>query len=487
MLAALVAGAFLLLPSAVPGDLVLPHVDVDRVFGAARVARAARYERFLYVDWVLAQIALFAVLIVYARRGAAYARESAAGPIGTGMLLGMLGLAFVWLVGVPFRLAGHWWDRRYGLTHLDYLSWVFQDWTILAAEFLSICFALLVVMGLARWLGERWWLPGAAVFVGIGALFTFVSPYLDYTTKPLEDPQLVAAAKRFESEQGVGHVPIRVEDVSDDTDQANAFAWGLGPSRQVVVWDTILQPPFTTREQEVVIAHEIGHHSSEHLPKGIAWFAIFAIPGAWILMRATRGRGGMGAGGGGSPRARRRRRASARSRAGAELDLAADGGRGRLEGAPVDARPGRAPEPHGRVHEDVPDRPEPARMDGRHARNAPDARGARRHGEGLGCPQRALKRVGRLGGVGRRGSGTNAKVPEPRSPTPPIHTSPHERRTQRSPVSDRSEAAGDLLSGTLQFVPGGKSPAASQNDSATSACTRAPTRPREASGARPWR
>src|SRR5206468_8938265 len=88
VVAALIGGALLLLPSAVPDDLVRPHVDVGGVFGAARVARAARYERFLYADWVLAQVALFAVLVVYARRGAAYARESAAGPIGTGMLLG---------------------------------------------------------------------------------------------------------------------------------------------------------------------------------------------------------------------------------------------------------------------------------------------------------------------------------------------------------------------------------------------------------------
>jgi len=206
----------------------------------------------------------------------------------------MLGLAFVWLAGLPFRIAAHWWDRRYGLTDLGYVSWVFQDWAVLAAEFLSICVALLIVMGLARWLGERWWLPGAAVFVAIGALFTFVSPYLDYTTKPLRNERLLAAAKRYEAVQGIGNVPIRVEKVSEDTTQANAYSWGLGPSRQVVLWDTILRPPFTTGEQEVVLAHELGHQSSEHLPKGIAWFAIFAIPGAWILMRATRRRGGMG-------------------------------------------------------------------------------------------------------------------------------------------------------------------------------------------------
>ena len=286
--------AFLLYPTAVPDDLALPHVDVDAVFGADLVDRAKRYERFFYVDWVLAQIALLVTLWIYAKRGAGFARESSAGPIGTGMLLGMLGLAIAWLVHVPFALASHWWQRRWDQSDLDYLGWLFQDWAVLAAQFLSICFALLIVMGLARWLGDRWWLPGAAVFVAIAALFSFVAPYLYFGTTPLEKEPLLAAARDYEQQLGVGHVPLRVEKVSSDTDQANAFAFGIGPSRRVVFWDTILQEPFAEDEQKVVLAHELAHHSQRHLPKGLGWFAIFAIPGAWILMRATRRRGGMG-------------------------------------------------------------------------------------------------------------------------------------------------------------------------------------------------
>jgi Zn-dependent protease with chaperone function len=165
---------------------------------------------------------------------------------------------------------------------------------VLGAQFLSICIALLIVMGLARRLGDRWWLPGAAVFVGIAALFSFVAPYLDFTTSPLKDEALLAAARADESKLGIGHIPLRVETVSADTDEANAYAFGIGPSRRVVFWDTILQDPFTEEEQKVVLAHELAHHSQEHLPKGIGWFALFAIPGAWILMLATRRRGGMG-------------------------------------------------------------------------------------------------------------------------------------------------------------------------------------------------
>lgn len=234
-------------------------------------------------------------LWIYARRGAAFIRESSAGPIGTGMLLGMLGLGIVWLVALPFRIAGHWWARRNDQTDLDYFTWLFGDWAILGAEFLSICIALLIVMGLARWLGEHWWLPGAAVFVGIVALLNFVAPYLDFTTKPLRDKTLIAAAESYERELGVSSIPLRVEEVSQDTDQANAYAFGFGPSRRVVLWDTMIQDPFSIGEQKVVLAHELAHHSQDHLPEGIAWFALFAVPGAWILMRATRGRGGMGA------------------------------------------------------------------------------------------------------------------------------------------------------------------------------------------------
>lgn len=243
---------------------------------------------------MLAQVALLVTLWIYSKRGAVFARESSAGPIGTGMLLGMLGLGIAWLVNVPFSLAAHWWQRRWDQSELNYVDWLFEDWAILGAQFLSISVTLLIVMGLARKLGDRWWLPGAAVFVAIAALFTFVAPYLDFTTDPLRDKTLLAAAEEYRAELGVDDIPLRVEEVSADTEQANAYAFGLGPSRRIVFWDTMLMPPFSEDDQKVVLAHELAHHSQNHLVKGLGWFALLAIPGAWILMRTTRGRGGMG-------------------------------------------------------------------------------------------------------------------------------------------------------------------------------------------------
>lgn len=277
-----------------PSDLQLSPVNTDAVFGTDLVDEAARVERFFLVTWVLEQVVLLATLSVYARRGARYVRESAAGPIGTGMLLGMLGLGLVWIVQLPFSLLDVWWARRHDLTESGYVEWAFGHWFELGAAFVSICISLLVVMFLARRIGDRWWIPGAAVFVAVGAGFAFVQPYLLGGTTPLKDPALRRAATEFQRAQGISGVPVSVEDVSGTTSQANAYAVGYAGSRKIVLWSTMVDGSFSHREVRVVLAHEIGHHSSEHIPKGIAWFGLLALPSAWILMRATRRRGGMG-------------------------------------------------------------------------------------------------------------------------------------------------------------------------------------------------
>jgi STE24 endopeptidase len=296
--AALVAGwvalGWLLAGTVVPDGLTLPHVDVDTVFGRALVDRAERYERLLLILWLVETVVTLATLAVYARLGGRFADESAAGPLGTGMLLGMLGLAIVWLTQLPFTVLGLWWSRRHDVSRMGYFEALFGDWLQLGVTFVSVCLALLVVMGLARRLGSWWWIPGAAVFTAIAALVVFVGPYIYPGLDRPDDTGLVARYERLQRAEGLHGVPLRVESVSEDTSQANAFAFGVGPSRRVVLWDTLLDGRFTNREVDVVLAHELGHHSSDHLAKAIGWFGLFALPGALVLMLATRRLGGMG-------------------------------------------------------------------------------------------------------------------------------------------------------------------------------------------------
>jgi Zn-dependent protease with chaperone function len=296
--AAVAAGAALsawfLLDTVVPDDLVLPRVDVDAVFGRELVERTERYERFLLADWLAAQVVVLVTLACYARWGARYAKESAAGPIGTGMLLGMLGLAIVWLTQLPFAVAAVWWQRRHDVSEVGYLDWLLGSWLGLGPTFVAICIALLVVMALARAVGSWWWIPGAAALTAIAAALVFVGPYLTPGLEKPDDPKLATTYERFERAQGVSGIPLRIEKVSGDTSQANAYAFGVGPSATIVLWDTLLDGRFTPPEVHVVLAHEIGHQSSEHIPEAVAWFGVFALAGGLVLMLTTRGRGGMG-------------------------------------------------------------------------------------------------------------------------------------------------------------------------------------------------
>lgn len=288
------AAAWYLWRTEVPSGLDLPDLDPSRFFRAGELDETADYGTFVRVDAVLADVALLVVLAVYAVRGARLSRESAAGRIGTGMLLGMLGLAIVWLVQVPFGLAALWWDRRHDLSEQGYVEWLLEDWWLLGSEFLFISLALLIVMGLAGPLGDRWWMLGAPAFVGLGILFAFTLPYLlAPELEPLLDRDIAADARRIAAQQGVSDIEVRVEEVSEYTDAPNAYAAGLGPSRKVVLWDTFLDGRFRGGEIRVVLAHEFAHHSRDHIWKAVGWYALFAVPGAFIVAQVTRRRGGM--------------------------------------------------------------------------------------------------------------------------------------------------------------------------------------------------
>jgi STE24 endopeptidase len=287
------AAGYVLWQSDVPNGLDLPHVDENEYFSDEALDRADDYALFLRINFLLSQVALVAVLGLYAWRGARFARESAAGRIGTGMLLGMIGLALVWLVQVPFGLAGHWWDRRHDITEVGYLEWAVTTYFSLGFAFLFISLTILIVMALAAVTREYWWALGAPAFVGLAVLFAFVFPYLVPDLHRIEDPQIAADARELAAEQGVEEIPVRVQTVSDVTSAPNAGASGIGPSRRVILWDTLLKGPFSRDEIRFVLAHEFAHHSRHHIWKFLAWYTLLAIPGVFIVARVARRRGGV--------------------------------------------------------------------------------------------------------------------------------------------------------------------------------------------------
>jgi STE24 endopeptidase len=269
-----------------------PSLSAHRFFSDSFLERSSSYERFLVIDGLLAAVTLLAVLAVYARRGHRLMRESAAGRVGTGMLLGMLGFAVVWLAELPFGLAAVWWQRDHGVSHQGYLEWVVESFLGLGGTFLFIAAALAIAMGLAGPLRRWWWVAAVPAFVGLTLLFALVSPYLVPDTSSLRDPHL-AEARALERTEGVQGTRFLVEDVDRFTTAPNAEATGLGPTRTVILWNTLLNDDFSRAEVRAVLGHEIAHVAHDDPLKQVGWLALFLIPVAGLIELFTRRRGGM--------------------------------------------------------------------------------------------------------------------------------------------------------------------------------------------------
>jgi STE24 endopeptidase len=290
--AAWLYGFIQLWQTTVPGDLDLPDLDPSRYFTQAQLDEASSYQAFLRIDELLALIAQVVALGIFAIKGPAFVRESAAGRIGTGMLLGMLALAFVWLSQFPFGLAELWWERRHDVSSQGYVTWAINDFLAAGGEFLFISLALVIVMALAGVWRRNWWIAAAPALVAVITAFALLQPYLIPDQHPVRDPRIAADAERLAAEEGIPDATVRVQNTRNLEGSPNAEAAGIGPSRRVILWDTLLER-FPRAEVRVVLAHELAHLERQHLLKLFGGMALLSLPIAFIVAMVTRRRGGL--------------------------------------------------------------------------------------------------------------------------------------------------------------------------------------------------
>lgn len=285
---------WLLWRSSVPSDLSLPDLDPRRYFTAEQLEETASYERFIRIDLILSLVATIVALAIFARRAPEFARNTGLGPIGAGLIVGMVVLMILWAVDLPFSIALRWWAERHGLTKGGWAEWLIEPWATLGGSVAFVMLQIVVIMGFARRFPRFWWVPVTPIFLALAIAFSLALPYLDagrvHEPRSTALRQTIATLERQENVD----VPVDVERVSDLTTQANALVEGLGPTMRVVIWDTLLDGRFSFGEIRFVIAHEFAHVKHDHLYKGLGWAVLFAFPITFLLAELTRRRGGMG-------------------------------------------------------------------------------------------------------------------------------------------------------------------------------------------------
>jgi Zn-dependent protease with chaperone function len=238
------------------------------LFSVEQVERARRYHRPLYLALLLDETLGLAALSVLAFTRA-----------GPWLYAGVPGAAFPALVvavlaAVRLPLAfwrGHVRERRWGFSTQSARGWLVDRLKGLVVALVLTSGAVLGLAGLARWLPRTWPFvaaPAAAVLVlVVGFAAPLVLEPLFNRFAPLRDEELADRLRALARRAGVPVRDVLVADASRRTRKVNAYVSGLGATRRVVLFDTLLREA-EPRQVALVVAHELGHRRARHVAQG---------------------------------------------------------------------------------------------------------------------------------------------------------------------------------------------------------------------------
>ena len=131
---------------------------------------------------------------------------------------------------------------------------------------------LLAVLWLMAQAGSLWWLYTWVFWCAFNLLIlliypTWIAPLFNKFT-PLADNELKARIENLLTRCGFASSGLFVMDGSKRSNHGNAYFTGLGKSKRIVFFDTLLSR-LQGGEIEAVLAHELGHFKHRHVMKRI--------------------------------------------------------------------------------------------------------------------------------------------------------------------------------------------------------------------------
>jgi STE24 endopeptidase len=273
-----------------PRDVVHPvHADEDAYFSHQELERARDYasgQRLILVGSLVAEGAVLVLLATGRPAATRRVLERLGGRPVLGGAAAAAGLSVVVaVVTAPFGIAAHERSVDVGLSTQSLGGWA-EDWS--KATAIGALLTGLIGTGalaLMRRFGSRWWIPGSAAVVAGAAILSWLAPVvlapLFNKFEPLERGEVRGDVLALAKRAGVDVGEVYRVDASRRTTTINAYVNGLGPSKRVVLYDTLLED-LNRGERNAVVAHELGHVHGNDIQRGLLFVAI-ASPLALIL------------------------------------------------------------------------------------------------------------------------------------------------------------------------------------------------------------
>ena len=265
-------------------------VRVESYFSASQIERARDYRRPQLVLYGATLVAELGLLVLLVRRPPRRLRGPFRRPVLAGAAVGAALSLAVSVVALPLSAVAHERARDVGLATQSwggYAADQAKSWGIGA---LIAGIGAAAALALMRRFPRRWWVPGSVVVVAFGAATIYAGPVvLDPVFNDFKrlEGQPRADVLELARRAGVDVGQVYEIDASRRTTAANAYVTGLGKTKRVVLYDTLLEN-FTRDELRLVVAHELGHVHHSDVPRGLLYLLIitpFGMLAAAVLTR----------------------------------------------------------------------------------------------------------------------------------------------------------------------------------------------------------
>jgi STE24 endopeptidase len=248
--------------------------ELEDVYSKEEWERAKLYQKVNFKFGLISgSFSLILTVIFFLIGGFGYLYEYSASLLQGEILqpivfFGILGFASS-LIGIPFSLYHTFViEEKFGFNKTSLKTWVLDKFKsgllgiIIGAPLLALFFYLIQLLGHDFW--WAFWIVAVVFSLFMNIFYTSLILPLFNKLSPLENGELRDEIEKYSSKVDFPLSKIMVLDGSKRSSKSNAFFSGLGKTKKVVFYDTLLEN-HSDGELMAILAHEVGHYKKKHI------------------------------------------------------------------------------------------------------------------------------------------------------------------------------------------------------------------------------